>query len=119
MDSIKYKQIKNQNLTPSARNLIMGRGWIFHQDNSPKQTSKSTQKCVTEHKMTVPVPWPDEWSELKRRSTNMNLWIWRIWRESVWRNGLWSLVRCSPNSSGIIGEDSGLLSWQNEVAKSI
>jgi len=26
MDSVKYKQIQNQNLTPSARNLIMGRG---------------------------------------------------------------------------------------------
>jgi len=51
VDSIKYQQIKNQNLTPSARNLIMGRGWIFHQDNDPKQTSKSTQKCVREHKM--------------------------------------------------------------------
>jgi len=51
VDSIKYQQIKNQNLTASARNLIMGRGWIFHQDNDPKQTSKSTQKLVTEHKM--------------------------------------------------------------------
>jgi len=48
MDSIKYQQIKNQNLTPSSRNLILGRGWIFHQDNDPKQTSK---KCVGEHKM--------------------------------------------------------------------
>jgi len=43
---------KNQNMTPSARNLIIGRGWmIFHQDNDPKQTSISTQKCVTEHKI--------------------------------------------------------------------
>ncbi len=40
MDSIKYQQIKNQNLTASVRNLIMGRVWIFHQDNNPKQTSK-------------------------------------------------------------------------------
>ncbi len=40
MDSIKYQQIKNQNLTNSVRNLIMGRVWIFHQDNNPKQTSK-------------------------------------------------------------------------------
>jgi len=44
VDSIKYQQIKNPNLTPSDRNLIMGHGWIFHQDNDPKQTSKSTQK---------------------------------------------------------------------------
>ncbi len=36
MDSIKYQQIKNQNLTASVRNLIMGRVWIFQQDNNPK-----------------------------------------------------------------------------------
>jgi len=51
MDSIKYQQIKNQILTASARNPIMGRSWIFYQDNDPKQTSKPTQKCVTEHKI--------------------------------------------------------------------
>ena len=51
VDSIKYQQIQNLNLMAAARNLIMGRGWIFHQDNDPKQTSKSTQKCVREHKM--------------------------------------------------------------------
>ncbi len=38
MDSIKYQQIKNLNLTASVRNLIMGRVWIFHQDNNPKKT---------------------------------------------------------------------------------
>ncbi len=53
MDSIKYQQIKNQNLTASVRNLIMGRVWIFHQDNNPKQTSKYTQKWVTEHKINL------------------------------------------------------------------
>ncbi len=40
MDSMRYQQIKNQNLTASVRNLIMGRVWIFHQDSNPKQTSK-------------------------------------------------------------------------------
>ncbi len=83
----------------SLRNRIMGRGWIFHQDNNPKQTSKSTQICVTEHKRKL-LPWPskysdlnpieNEWGELKRRSTVMELWIWRIWRDSVWRK--WSLI---------------------------
>ncbi len=58
MDSIKYQQIKNLNLTISVRNLIMGHGWIFHQDNNPKQTSKSTQKWVTEHKMKLPLAVP-------------------------------------------------------------
>ncbi len=92
MDSIKYQQIKNLNLTDSVRNLIMGRGWIFHQDNNPKQTSKSTQKWVTEHKMKLlpcrPSPIENEWGELKRRSTNMELWIWRIWRDMI----EWSLI---------------------------
>ncbi len=35
MDSIKYQQIKNQNLTASVRNLIMGRVWIFHHTVNP------------------------------------------------------------------------------------
>ncbi len=39
MDSIKYQQTKNLNLTASVRNLIKGRGWIFQPDNNPKQTS--------------------------------------------------------------------------------
>jgi len=74
----------------SARNLMMGPVWIFHQDNDPKQTSKSTQKKF----LPLPSQSPDlntienEWSELTTRSTNMKLGIWRIWRDSVWRNGL-------------------------------
>ncbi len=35
-------------------------------------------------------PTENVWGELKRRSTNMELWIWRIWRDSVWRK--WSLI---------------------------
>ncbi len=125
MDSIKCQQIKNLNLTASVRNLIMDHVWIFHQDNDPKQTSKSTQKFITEHKMKL-MPWLSqssdlnpteiEWGELKRRSTNMELVFWRIWRDCGWRNGLWSLIRCSPNSSGIIGENSQLLSLEKDVA---
>ncbi len=63
------------------------------------QTSKTTQKWVTEHKTKL-LLWPfpssdlnpieNEWGELKRRSTVMELWIWRIWRDSGWRK--WSLI---------------------------
>jgi len=34
----------------------MGRGWIFHQEKNPKQTSKSTQRCVIESKLKI-LPW--------------------------------------------------------------
>ncbi len=46
MDSIKYQQIKNLNLTASVSNCIMDRVWIFRQDNDPKQTSNQ-QKNVS------------------------------------------------------------------------
>jgi len=56
------------------------------------------------------------YGQMKPYTAKMDL---GIWRDSVWRNGLWSLVRCSPNSSGIIGENSEQLSWKKEVSKSI
>ncbi len=34
MDSIKYQQIKNQQVTDSVMNLIMGYVWIFQPDNN-------------------------------------------------------------------------------------
>ncbi len=38
-------------------------------------------------------PIENECGELKRRrSTNMEQWIWRIWRDSVWRK--WSPISC-------------------------
>ncbi len=59
MDSIKYQQIKNQNLTASVRNLIMGRVWIFHQDNNQnkhKNGSLST-KWIFYHGCLCPLTW--------------------------------------------------------------
>ncbi len=44
-----------------CRNLIMGRGWIFQQDNDPQTNLKTTQEWVTVHKskqasaMAIPV----------------------------------------------------------------
>ncbi len=115
MDSIKYQQIKNKNLTDSVRNLIMGHVWIFQPDNNPKTNLKNNTKMGhwaqnQASAMAIPVLWPEpcrkwvRWTE--ERSTVMELWIWRIWSDSGWRNGLWSLVRCSLTSSGIIGENS-------------
>jgi len=50
MDSIKYKEIKNKNLTPSARNY--NGPWLDLPSGQRSKTKiKSTQKLVTEHKM--------------------------------------------------------------------
>ncbi len=77
MDSIEDQQVTNLNLTASVRNLIMGRGWIFHQDNNPKLTSKSTQKWVTEHKINL-LPWPSQSSDLNPEENE-----WVNWREEA------------------------------------
>ncbi len=111
---------KNQKVTDSVRNLIMGHVWIFQPYNNPnaiyanlKNNTKMGHWAQNQASaMAFPVLWPEpyrkrvKWTEEKRRSTVMELWIWRIWRDSGWRNGLWSLVRCSLTSSGIIGENS-------------
>ncbi len=108
MDYIKYQQIKNQNLF-SKKSFIMGHR-IFHQDNDPKTKIKA--KWVIVHKSKL-LQWlsqsselnsiENEWVELKR-STSMELWIWRICRDSGCRTGLWSLAWCSSTSSGITGD---------------
>jgi len=91
MNSSKYKQIKNLNLTASARNLIMGRGWIFQQEkiqnkqNQHKTVSLNTKWSFSHDRPSSHIRWV---SELKRRSANMDLGICRIWRGSVWRNAL-------------------------------
>ncbi len=104
-------------MTDSVRNLIMGHVWIFQPYNNPNANLKNNTKMGhwaqnQASAMAIPVLWPEpyrkrvKWTEEKRRSTVMELWIWRIWSDSGWRNGLWSLVRCPLTSSGIIGENS-------------
>ncbi len=125
MDSIKYQQIKNQNLTASVRNLIMGRVWIFHQDNNPnkhqnkhKNGSLST-KWIFYHGCLCPLTWTlQKMSEVNWREEAPS---WSCESEGSGEilyeeNGLWSLISCSPNSSGIIGENSELLCWEKDVA---
>src|SRR4029434_9675996 len=102
IDSIKYQQILNENLTALSRKLKMGRVWTFQQDNDPKHTSKSTQKLFTDRRIkvfamaiTVPRLKPHRKSvgRAEAEYTSVDL---GIWRDTVCRNGLRSRAMCSP-----------------------
>ena len=75
MNAAKYREILEDNLFLSARELRLGRRFIFQQDNDPKHTAKATQKWFKENKVNV-LEWlsqsPDQtpienvWLDLKR-----------------------------------------------------
>ncbi len=109
-----FHQIPTDKKTISGSYLIIGHVWIFQPENNPNTNLKTTQKWVSGHKTKLLLcpfqssdlnPVENERGELKRRSTVMELGIWRIWSDSGWRNGLWSLIMCSLTSSGIIWEN--------------
>ena len=92
MNSMKYYEILNLNLAAPASKLKLGRRWIFQQNNDPKQTSKSTQKWLTEDKIkpliAISVPWPKPvgWAEeesAQERSTDPGWFKEIMWRGKV------------------------------------
>lgn len=48
-----YRDILEENLKQSARNLGMGRRWIFQQDINPKHTSKFVSKWLADERVNV------------------------------------------------------------------
>ncbi len=99
----------------------MGHVWIFQPDNNPNTNLKNNTKighCTQNQAsaMAILVLWPEPyvrwvgWTEKKKhRHGAVNLkgleWFWmKEWSRIS--------VRCSPTSSGIIGEYLELLNWQ-------
>ncbi|KAI4876200.1 hypothetical protein NFI96_002768 [Prochilodus magdalenae] len=63
MDGAMYRTILRDNLLPSARDLKMGRGWVFQHDNDPKHTAKATKDWLKKNHIKV-MEWPSQSPDL-------------------------------------------------------
>ncbi len=66
----------------------MGQVWVFQPYNNPNTNLKNNTKIGhwaqnQASAMTIPVIWPEPCRKWVRRSTVMELWIWRIWRDYI------------------------------------
>ena len=58
-----YRDILEENLKQSARNLEIRHRWILQQDNDPKHTSKFVSKWLADERVNV-LPWPSQSPDL-------------------------------------------------------
>ena len=59
MNGAKYKQILEENLLQSAKDLRLRRRFTFQQDNDPKHTAKATLEWLQSKNMKV-LEWPSQ-----------------------------------------------------------
>ncbi len=63
MNAAKYRDILDENLLQSARDLRLGRRFTFQQDNDPKHTAKITKEWLHNNSVTV-LEWPSQSPDL-------------------------------------------------------
>ena len=71
MNAAKYTKILRDNLIQSARELRLGRRFIFHQNNDPKHTVKATQEWLKKNQVNV-LEWQSQSPDLNPIE---NLWL--------------------------------------------
>ena len=63
MKGAKYREILDENLLQSARDLRLGLRFTFQQDNDPMHTAKTTPEWLRDKSLNV-LEWPSQSSDL-------------------------------------------------------
>ncbi|CAB1439204.1 unnamed protein product [Pleuronectes platessa] len=105
MDGAKYREILEENLMQSAKDLRLGRRFIFQQDNDPKHTARATKEWFGLKNVDV-LKWPSQspdlnpienlWQDLKiavHRRSPSNLTELHLFCQEEWTD--LSISRCA------------------------
>uniref|UniRef100_A0A8C4T6J2 Transposase n=1 Tax=Erpetoichthys calabaricus TaxID=27687 RepID=A0A8C4T6J2_ERPCA len=98
MTAAMYRDILDENLLHSALELILGRRFIFQQDNDPKHTAKISKEWLQDNSVNV-LEWPSQ-------SPDLNLW--RDLKMAVHRrfpSNLMELERCCKEEWAKLAKD--------------